>query len=92
MIVRILGEGQLDVPDGALEQLNELDAAVESALGAGDDAAFRAALEQLLARVRDVGAPLPADSLQPSDLVLPAGDAHVDDVREMLGEEGLIPG
>lgn len=92
MIVRILGEGQLDVPDDALEQLNELDAAVELALESGDDPAFRAALEQLLGRVRAVGSPLPDDSLQPSDLVLPAGDAHVDDVREMLGEEGLIPG
>ena len=36
--------------------------------------------------------PLPVDSLQPSDFVLPDPDAHVDDVREMLGDEGLVPG
>ena len=32
MIVRILGEGQFDVPDDALPDLNELDAAVEAAI------------------------------------------------------------
>jgi hypothetical protein len=42
--------------------------------------------------VREAGKPLPVDSLQPSDFVLPDSDAHVDDVREMLGDEGLVPG
>jgi hypothetical protein len=30
--------------------------------------------------------------LEPSELILPAEDAHVDEVRDMLGNEGLIPG
>jgi hypothetical protein len=42
--------------------------------------------------VREAGKALPVDSLQPSDFVLPDPDAHVDDVREMLGDEGLVPG
>ena len=44
MIVRILGEGQYDVADHALDRLNELDAALEAAVEAGDEAAFAAAL------------------------------------------------
>ena len=44
MIVRILGEGQYDVADEALDRLNELDAAVEAAVEAGDETAFAAAL------------------------------------------------
>ena len=55
MIVRILGEGQYDVADDALDRLNELDAAVEAAVEAGDEAAFAAALGQLLDGVRTVG-------------------------------------
>jgi hypothetical protein len=31
MIVRILGEGQRDVPDSALDELNQLDVALEQA-------------------------------------------------------------
>jgi hypothetical protein len=92
MIVRILGEGQLELDDAATPELNELDARVEKAVNAGDEAAFRAALTALLDRVRALGTPLAADALEPSDLILPYADAHLEDVREMLTGEGLIPG
>ena len=45
MIVRILGEGQLDVDDAMSAELNELDAKLEAAVNAGDEKAFRPALE-----------------------------------------------
>lgn len=92
MIVRILGEGQYDVPDDALDRLNELDAAVEAAVDAGDESAFSAALGELLAGVRGVGSAHALDSLDESDLILPPQDATLDQVREMLSDEGLIPG
>lgn len=92
MIVRILTEGQYDVSDEALSRLNQLDAEVESAVSAGDAAAFDAALAALLDGVRTVGVPHAADSLDESDVILPPADATIDDVREMLGGDGLIPG
>ncbi|MEJ7741967.1 MAG: hypothetical protein WKF73_05110 [Nocardioidaceae bacterium] len=52
MIIRILSEGQFDVPDSEVDKLNELDSALESAIDSGDDDAFRDALAQLLGRVR----------------------------------------
>ena len=39
LVVRILGEGQYDVADHALDRLNELDASLEAAVEAGDEAA-----------------------------------------------------
>ena len=57
MIVRILGEGQYDVSDEALDALNELDAAVEAAVESGDATAFGTALAALLDGVRTVGVP-----------------------------------
>jgi hypothetical protein len=92
VIVRILGEGQLDVDDAALEELNGLDAALESAVDAGDEATFGAALGALLDAVRRLGTPHADDSLDQSDLILPPADASIDDVREMLNDDGLIPG
>ncbi|MBD2900329.1 hypothetical protein amrb99_93330 [Actinomadura sp. RB99] len=91
VIVRLMGEGQLDVADGDLAALNTLDGELESAIEAGDETAFRAALHALLESVRKVGKPLPADSLAPSELILPPADAAIDEVRAMLGDEGLIP-
>mgnify|MGYP003297214876 CR=1 FL=1 len=92
MIVRILGEGQYDVSDEALPGLNELDSAVEKAVEAGDSSAFRTALAALLDSVRSVGAAHAADSLDESDLILPPSDATIDEVRELLDDDGLIPG
>jgi hypothetical protein len=92
MIVRILGEGQFDVPDGDLDRLNRLDDELSSAVDSGDDAAFSATLGRLLDAVRAHASPHAIDSLDPSDLVLPAADASLDEVRALLGDEGLIPG
>ena len=92
MIVRILGEGQYDVPETALGRLNELDATLESAVEGGDEATFASALSELLDGVRTVGMAHPADSLDESDLILPPADATIEQVRDMLSDEGLIPG
>lgn len=92
MIVRIMGEGQLELPDSALEELNALDATVESAVEADDQAAFASALEQLLAAVRAAGTPVPDDFLHDSDLILPPSDATIAEVRAILEDDGLIPG
>ena len=92
MIVRILGEGQLEVADDQIDALNQLDSAVESAVEAGDEAAFSESLQALLDGVRRAGSPLPKDSLDDSDLILPPADATIDEVRHLLEGEGLIPG
>jgi hypothetical protein len=92
VIVRISGEGQFSVDDAATADLNRLDSELEAAVNRNDEAAFTAALHGLLDEVRAQGSPLPADTLEPSDLILPPEDASMDEVREMLTDEGLIPG
>ncbi|MDN3353239.1 hypothetical protein [Actinomadura sp. DC4] len=91
MIVRVMGEGQLDVQEGDLAALNILDAELESAIDSGDEEKFRSALHALLEQVRTVGKTLPAEDLAPSELILPPADATMDEVRAMLGDAGLIP-
>jgi len=39
-----------------------------------------------------VGKPVPADHLGPSEFIIPGDDATLDEVRDLLSEEGLIPG
>jgi hypothetical protein len=92
MIVRILGEGQYDLSDQAISALNDLDSRVESAVEAGDEEAFRGALTALLDGVRTAGTAHDADSLEPSDLILPMADATLAEVRDLLSDDGLIPG
>jgi hypothetical protein len=92
VIVRILGEGQWDVADGHIEALNALDARVETAVAEGDDDSFAVSLEELMTAIRTAGHRLPDDALMDSDLVLPPSDSTIEEVRALLGDEGLIPG
>lgn len=94
MIIRILGEGQFEVAEGAVADLNDLDAVVEQAVAAGDSGQMAEALIKLLDEVRAAGTPLPDDELQDSDLILPGADATLEDVQALLSEsdQGLIPG
>ncbi|MEW2609922.1 hypothetical protein AB0937_06860 [Streptomyces sp. NPDC047880] len=92
MIMRILGEGQYEIKEDHLDRLNELDAALQSAADADDDLLFATALSALLDAVRSYGTPLPAETITPSDLVLPDEDTSLTQVRELLSDEGLIPG
>ena len=94
MIVRILNEGQWHLTDDAVRGLNSFDDAVEQAVTAGDQDQLTRALQTLLDRIRTTGTRVPDDELQDSDLILPAEDSTLDEVRQLLSEseEGLIPG
>lgn len=92
MIIRILGEGQLKLDSSHAEELNKLDSDLEKAVEANDDAAFRSALQALLAKARAMGVALPPDAIEPSELILPGEDATIDEVRDLLTGGGLILG
>ncbi|KOY59375.1 PspA-associated protein PspAA [Streptomyces sp. XY332] len=92
MIVRIMGEGQVKVADGHFTELNKLDDDLLAEMESGDEQGFRRTLCALLEAVRRLGEPLPDDALEPSELILPAEDASLDEVKEMLSDDGLIPG
>jgi hypothetical protein len=87
-----MGEGQVRLDDSHVVELNKLDDELLQAMEAGDEAGFRRTLGALLDSVRRLGTPLPDDALEPSALILPSPDATLEEVREMLSDDGLIPG
>ena len=92
MIVRISTEGQYDVPDSDVAELNRLDNAAVDACGSSDEAHFREAFDQLLALVRAKGTPVADDDLFGSDIILPPPDVSLAEAKEEFQGEGLIPG
>ena len=94
MIVRILGEGQWEVPDEALDGLNALDDQVEDAVSQQDEPKLALALSALLDEVRTRGTRVPDDQIRDSELILPDVGSSLADVEALLAEsaEGLIPG
>jgi hypothetical protein len=97
MIVRILEEGQLEVPSAVIDELNTLDDDLLAAVETGDEAAFSKALSALLGKVREAGTPVDDDYLGPSEVFLPAGHATLEEVKALLADDdpegdGFIPG
>ena len=92
MIVRIMGEGQFEVPDDALSDLNEVDTRLQSAVDGNDTAAFESTLKELLGTVRTSGTRCSDEYLGASDHVLPGEASTLEEVRDLLGDEGLLPG
>lgn len=91
MIVRVLGEGQYRLADGVFSQANSIDDRLQAAVEADDAGAFSGALGDLIAFITANGTPVPADELIGSDAIVPAPDTTLEEIRVLLGDEGLIP-
>ena len=79
MIVRILGEGQLSIDDPATAGLSDLDARL-TPRSTPVRTCVRRALKAPIAGARAAGTPVPADSLEPSGLILPYEEADLAEV------------
>jgi len=86
-----MGDGQYDVDDEVAKGLNDLDGQAEQALQAGDEEHLREVLRRMAEQVRANGARLPEDDLKPSEAIVPPDDLTLDEARELLEGEGLIP-
>lgn len=91
MIVRISGEGQFRLADDVLAQVNEHDNAAVVAVESGDEAAFHAAFDAMLALVRAHGEATADDDLSSSDVILPPADLSFAEAGEEFTGDGLIP-
>jgi hypothetical protein len=91
VIVRILGEGQFRLDDTAFATVHEIDDRVQAAAEAGDAGAFSAALHELVDAIQRMGEPLAADEFEGSDAIVPEAGTTLEEARELLSSEGLIP-
>jgi PspA-Associated protein len=92
MIVRILGEGRYDVPEGDLPAIEQLDEELVDALERGDENEFNGALIDLIGQVRHSGTLLAPDDLRPSELAVPPEGATLAEVQALLAEEAGAEG
>ena len=91
MIVRILTEGQFNLPGAFMDELNALDNQLVEVVEEDDSERFGPALKALLDLVRENGTPVPVEELVESDLVLPEPDITLKEAEELFVGEGLVP-
>ncbi len=88
MIVRVLGEGLIDLPDAVSEQIDKLDSDLEIAMESGDENLFHQALDALLDAIETAGKPVPSDTIVTSDVVVPGRHTTIAELQELLADTG----
>ena len=91
MIVRIMGEGQWEIDEATSDELNRLDEQVSTAVESGDEHELSRLLGMMADVVHEKGQPLSESDLHPSDAIVPPKDLTLDEARQLLEGEGLIP-
>ena len=92
MIVRILTEGQFQLPGAYIDELNEIDNRLVEVVEVEDEEGFNRLLKEMLDLVRNNGRPVGVDELVESDVVLPEPDITLVEAEELFTGEGLLPG
>ncbi len=91
MIVRIMTEGQYRLTDDVRARVNDLDNRCVEAVERGDEPAFHAIFEELLALIHAEGEALPDDDLEGSNVLVPPPDTSFAEAAADFSGEGLIP-
>jgi len=90
MIVRILEEGQYEVPDSELEELEELDVKLAAAIESDDAEGYTETLSQLTGRIRSSGTPLDAGTIVSSELTVPNEGSSLEEVKRLLASGDAV--
>jgi len=91
MIIRVINEGQYEVNDDLLDDLNKLDNEIVSLLESGDETGFRDVLSEFVSMIRDNGTSLDPETIVESDLIVPPEDLTLSEATKVFSGEGLIP-
>jgi hypothetical protein len=87
MIVRIHMDDQYRLSDDAVAEVDKLDDKLMQAIENSDQAAFSAALSELVSYVRQHGEKVPVEEIISSDLIFPSEDVTMDEARAMMEKE-----
>jgi hypothetical protein len=91
VIVRISNDGQYQVPDDLIDELNRLDNETVGAVQSADAARFASTYGDLVDLVRSRGTRLGDDDLHESELILPPADLTLAEAEHEFTGEGLLP-
>ncbi|PXF61390.1 MAG: hypothetical protein C4B59_03900 [Candidatus Methanogaster sp.] len=91
MITRVVTEGQYEVSNSLLDELNELDNEIVELLKSGDETRFRDVLKEFISMIRENGTPLDTDVIVESDLIVPPEDLTLSEAAKIFSGEGIIP-
>jgi len=90
MIIRIMGEGQYDVDERVVEELNVIDNRIVDHVSKNEEVAFREGLGRLISTVKSNGKQVDAKEIVKSDIIIPPRDLTLEEAKGIFKGDGLI--
>ncbi|MCL5047763.1 MAG: hypothetical protein M1374_03090 [Firmicutes bacterium] len=87
MIVRILHDGQYEIPQDLEIRLEDMDAELTLALDNDDKQAYESKLAEIINAITAEGEKVPPEKLLPSDITVPAPGSSLEDIKALLSDD-----
>jgi hypothetical protein len=91
VIVRISNDGEYELPEDLIAQVNEIDNEAVAAVEAGDEARFHELFNRLIEMVESGGSPIPPEDLAVAQVIVPPRDLTFEEAKVEFTGEGIIP-
>lgn len=92
MIIRIIGQGQYQVPSSLFDDLNRIDNKIVEHVEKGNEKGYKKGLAELIGKVIHEGKPVDHRMLVESDVIVPPADMTIEEARQVFKGAGIFEG
>ena len=90
MIIRIMGEGQYDVPGSIFDELNVIDNRIVDLVAGENEAEYRMELLNLIETIKSKGKLVEASTIVESDIIVPPDDLSLQEAKDIFTGSGIF--
>ncbi|WP_406660949.1 hypothetical protein V7O66_00020 [Methanolobus sp. ZRKC3] len=90
MIIRIMGEGQYEVPRSLFDELNVIDNRIVELVDQGNEEDYRTELLKLIQVIKSNGKQLDDSSIVESNIIVPPEDLSLKEAKDIFTGSGLL--
>lgn len=90
MIIRIMGEGQYEVPGSLFDELNVIDNRIVDLVDQGNEDDYKAELLKLIQVIKSKGKQLDDSSIVESNIIVPPEDLSFKEAKDIFTGSGLL--
>jgi len=90
MILRIMGEGQYQVPESLCNELNKIDNRIVALVSEGKAEEFRKELAKLISKIKEKGEAIDAKEILKSDITVPPEDLSFEEAKAVFKGSGIF--
>lgn len=90
MIIRIIGEGQYEVPSALFDELNAIDNRIVELVSMDDEASYQLELSKLIEKIKMSGKQIDDSDIVESDIIVPPSDLTFEEAKDVFTGVGIF--